>query len=76
MKQYGIIRCPNCKAVKIIDFSYKTITCHRCGKRMQIENIKVLHRTPSFDEAQQVIGIINAEQAGQKAEFIKQHQSK
>jgi len=74
MKQYGIIRCPHCKAAKIIDFSYKTITCHRCGKKIQTERIKLLHKTTSFNEAQQVIGIINAEQADRKADFVKDHQ--
>lgn len=72
MNQYGIICCPACKSVKIIELRHKTTHCHKCGKTLTIKKIKLLHKTDSLQEAQYVIGLINAEMTGKKDSFIKE----
>jgi len=69
--RFGVIVCPECRKARGIDLSVKTVRCIYCGKRLQINHIKIFYKTNSIDELRRVIGLINADADGRVEEFKK-----
>jgi hypothetical protein len=74
--KFGVVLCPNCKKAKGIELSLKTTKCHRCGKVLRLENLKIFYKTDSQEELQQTIGLINADLDGRLDEFKKMIKNK
>jgi transposase-like protein len=62
--RFGVIVCPKCKQVKGIALSSKTTRCIRCGKTLQVSTLKIFYETDSEEKLRQMIGVLNAEMAG------------
>ena len=65
----GVIVCPKCKKVKGVNLSFKTTKCHRCGKILTIDKLKIFYKTDSQEKLQQAIGLMNTELEGKYNEF-------
>jgi len=72
----GVIVCSKCKKVKGVDLSHQTTKCHRCGKILKIDKIKIFYKTDSHEKMQQAIGIMNAKLDGKLDEFEELLQNK
>ena len=68
--RYGIVVCPKCKNAKLVDLSYKTSRCIRCGKLLALDKIKITYKSDSEKDLRQVIGLINAQMEG-KLDYFK-----
>jgi hypothetical protein len=69
--RFGVIICPQCKQVKGLELSSKTTKCIRCGKTLQLEKITIFYETDSQEKLRQVIGLLNAEMAGNSGAYKK-----
>jgi ribosomal protein L37AE/L43A len=69
--KYGVVVCPKCKNPKVVLLSFKTSKCTRCNKILDIEKLKIIHKTNSESEVRAVIGLINADNAGKYDDFKK-----
>ena len=69
-EKYGVILCPHCKKAKIIETDRKTTTCAHCNKKLTISHLKIHFQTNNQQKARNVIGLIHADQDGQKDAFI------
>ena len=67
--KFGIVVCPRCKKAKAVDLSCKTTKCIRCGKILHICKLKMFYETDSRVKLQNAIGLINAENDGNKNYF-------
>ena len=67
--RFGVIVCPKCKKVKGVDLSCKTTKCHRCGKILKIDKLKICYKTDSQEELRKAIGIMNVKLDGRLNEF-------
>lgn len=61
-EKFGVIVCKGCHTAKTIDLTKdnKTTECHRCGKRLDMEKVKIHYRADSMDEASWAVGQLNA----------------
>jgi len=66
---FGIVFCPRCKKAKVVDLSFKTTKCHRCGKVLKLEKLKILYETDSEHKVRQALGLVNAKMDGRFEEF-------
>ena len=57
--RFGIIVCPSCRNFKVVDLSFKTTTCFRCNKKIDLNKIKILYNSNSEKEIRKAIGLIN-----------------
>ena len=57
--RFGVIVCPRCRNSKVVDLSYKTTTCFRCSKRIELSKVKILYKSNSEHEIREAIGNIN-----------------
>jgi hypothetical protein len=57
--KFGIIVCPRCRNSRVVDLSYKTTTCFRCNKRIDLNKVKILYKSNSEQEIRNAIGFIN-----------------
>ena len=57
--KFGIIVCPKCRKSKVVNLSYKTTTCFRCNKKIDLKKVKILYKSNSEQETRKAIGIIN-----------------
>jgi hypothetical protein len=69
--KYGVVVCPKCKNPKAVLLSSKTSKCARCNKILNIEKLKIIHKTNSESEVRNVIGLINADNDGNYDDFKK-----
>ncbi len=69
--KFGVIVCSKCKKVKGVDLASKTTKCHRCGKILTINKLKIFYKTDSQEKLQQAIGLKNAELDVKYNEFKK-----
>ena len=67
--KFGVIVCSKCKKVKGVDLVSKTTKCHRCGKILTINKLKIFYKTDSQEDLQKAIGIMNAKLDGKLNEF-------
>ena len=67
--KFGIVVCPRCKKAKVVDLSCKTTKCHRCGKVLRLEHLRILHKSNSDQKIRQALGLVNAEMDGRFEEF-------
>lgn len=67
--KYSIIVCHHCQTAKIIENPCKTTRCIRCGQRLVINQVKKFFETNKLQEAQNVIGFLNAKKDGKEEEF-------
>jgi transposase-like protein len=67
--KFGIVVCPRCKKAKVVDLFCKTTKCHRCGKVLKLEKLKILYETDSEHKVRQALGLVNAEMDGRLEEF-------
>ena len=67
--KFGIVVCPRCKKAKVVDLSCKTAKCHRCGKVLKLEKLRILYETDSEHKVRQALGLVNAEMDGRLEEF-------
>jgi transposase-like protein len=67
--KFGIVVCPRCKKAKVVDLSCKTTKCHRCGKVLRLEHLRILHKSNSDQKIRQALGLVNAEIDGRLEEF-------
>ena len=67
--KYGIFVCTRCKKAKVVDLSCKKTKCHRCGKILKLEKLKILYETDSENKVRQALGLFNAEMDGRLEEF-------
>ena len=67
--KFGIVVCPRCKKAKVVDLSCDTTKCHRCGKVLNLEKIKIWYKTDSEHKVRQALGLVNAELDGRFEEF-------
>lgn len=54
---------------KIIEPVHKSTKCIRCGKQLQLKQVKIQYETNSLEKAQQALGQINAEKDGRLHDF-------
>ena len=73
---FGVIVCPQCKAVKGVNLTNKTTTCIKCGKKLHVDKLKIFFTTDCHEELRQVVGQMNAQLWGCKEEFKEFVQSK
>ena len=57
--KFGIIVCPRCRNSKVVDLSYKTTTCFRCNRKIDLNKIKILYESNSEQEIRKAISLIN-----------------
>ena len=57
--KYGIIVCPRCRNSKVVDLFYKTTTCFRCNKKIDLNKVKILYKSNSEEEIRKAIGDLN-----------------
>ncbi len=57
--KYGIIVCPRCRNSKVVDLFYKTTTCFRCNKKIDLNKVKILYKSNSEEEIRKAIGTLN-----------------
>ena len=57
--KFGIIVCPRCKNSKVVDLSFKTTTCFRCNKKIDLNKVRILYKSNSDEEIRKAIGEIN-----------------
>jgi transposase-like protein len=69
--KYGVLVCPTCKKAKGVDIAKKTTKCHRCGKVLQLQKLKIYYKSSSLEQIQRVIGLLNAELDGSDDDFKK-----
>ena len=69
--KYGIVVCSKCKRAKGFLLSNKTTRCIACGKVIDIKKSKIMFKTDSRVEMQNVIGMINADIDGNSEIFQK-----
>jgi len=62
--RFGVIVCPKCKHVKGVALSSKKTKCIHCGKTLQVSTLKIFYETDSKEKLRQMIGVLNAEMAG------------
>jgi transposase-like protein len=67
--KFGIVVCPRCKKAKVVDLSCKTTKCHRCGKVLRLEHLKILYKSNSDQKIRQAWGLVNAEMDGRLEDF-------
>ena len=67
--KFGVIVCSKCKKVKGVDLTSKTTKCHRCGKILTINKLKIFYKTNSQEELRKAIGIMNVKLDGRLDEF-------
>ena len=67
--KFGIVVCPRCKKAKVVDLSCKTTKCHRCGKVLSLEHLRILHKSNSDQKIRRALGLVNAEMDGRFEEF-------
>lgn len=58
--KYGVIACPQCRQAKGVDLSSRTTKCTRCGKTLQLKNLKIFYETESLQQLRQAVGLLNA----------------
>ena len=68
--RYGVVVCPKCKNAKLVDLSYKTSRCIRCGKLLVLDKLKIIYKSNSEKDLRQAIGLINAQMEG-KLDYFK-----
>ena len=64
-KMFLIVGCPRCKIVQVVDGQFKTRSCASCGKRFEVEGLKVLGRAKDAREARELVSAVKARDAGQ-----------
>ncbi|OGS39897.1 MAG: hypothetical protein A3K77_04740 [Euryarchaeota archaeon RBG_13_31_8] len=69
--RYGVVVCPKCRNPKAVLLSFKTSKCTRCNKILDIDKLKIIHKTNSESEVRNVIGLINADNDGNYDDFKK-----
>lgn len=57
--RYGVIVCPSCRTPKIVDLSFKTTRCTRCGRVLHLDKLKILFKSDSQHFARLFIGKLN-----------------
>ena len=57
--KYGIIVCPRCRNSKVVDLFYKTTTCFRCNKKIDLNKVKIIYKSNSEEEIRKAIGDLN-----------------
>jgi len=57
--KYGIIVCPRCRNSKVVDLFYKTTTCFRCNKKIDLNKVKILYKSNSEEEIRKAISVLN-----------------
>ncbi len=57
--KFGIIVCPRCRNSKVVNLFYKTTTCFRCNKRIDLNEVKILYKSNSEQEIRKAIGCLN-----------------
>jgi transposase-like protein len=67
--KFGIVVCPRCKNAKAVDLSYKTTKCHRCGKILSLEKLRIWYKSDSNQKIRQVLGLVNAKMDSKFEEF-------
>jgi PHP family Zn ribbon phosphoesterase len=67
--KFGIVVCSRCKKAKVVDLSRETTKCHRCGKVLRLEKLRILYETDSEHKVRQALGLVNAEMDGKLEEF-------
>jgi len=55
--RFGIIVCPRCRNSKVVDLSFKTTTCFRCNKKIELSKVKILFESNSEHEIRDAISI-------------------
>ena len=66
---FYVIICPRCKTPRIIKDNVKTVTCFNCGKHLTPKHLNKYYQTENLEEAQRVLGILNARRDGREDEF-------
>lgn len=69
---FVVVLCPACKRALITDPDHETTTCNRCDKRVQLDEMRIFHRTGDHDEAVRFAGALNARQAGDLDAYLDQ----
>ena len=67
--KFGLVVCPVCRKVKGVVLSCKTTRCHRCGKVIKLDKVKILYKTDSEKKLVEAIGLVNAEIDGEAEGF-------
>lgn len=69
MKKYGVIACPNCEFVSVVQLKHKTKKCGRCGKQRKMKKLKKFTTTDSMEKARIVASEVRAKQSGNEEDF-------
>ena len=67
--KFGIVVCPRCKKTKVVNLAVRTAKCHRCGKVLKLEKLRIIYETDSEHKVRQTLGLINAKMDGRLEEF-------
>ena len=59
--RYGIVVCSKCKNARIVDLSYKTTKCVKCGYLLKLEKFKIFYESDSQVRLREILGLFNAE---------------
>jgi hypothetical protein len=71
---YGVVLCPSCKRPRGVDLKGKMATCI-CGKRLNLQGLRVIYRTDDRGQLSAAIGRISARLEGREEEFVEELQA-
>jgi hypothetical protein len=66
---YAVLACPRCRRSRVVDSARKSFGCGVCGKSWKVAEQRVWFSTGDFEEAQRMVGLVNARLANREAEF-------
>lgn len=75
MKKYGVVACPNCEYVSVVQLKHKTKKCGRCGKQRKMKKLKKFTATDSMEKARLVASEVRAKQSGNEDDFKQAFES-
>ena len=58
--KFGVVGCPKCRLAFGVDLSHKSARCIRCGKRLNVSNLRVFYSTNSQKELAIGVGEVNS----------------
>lgn len=73
--KYGVVVCPNCEFVRVVELKHKTSKCGRCGKQSKMKKLKKFATSDSMEKMRLVASELRAKQRGEEDAFFEAYES-
>jgi len=68
--RYGLVVCPNCSSVRIVDLRHKKSKCPLCGKVYSLHELRIFKSSQNIQELSMYRAVLSAKLEGRDRDYI------